>query len=67
MPRPIDQPKRKRTDRRQPPNPGARQRQDELLDEALEETFPASDPIAPARVREPQGTARGKRTTDQHR
>lgn len=29
-----------------------KQRQDELLDEALEETFPASDPIAPARIRQ---------------
>jgi hypothetical protein len=30
----------------------ARARQEELLDEALEETFPASDPIAPARIPE---------------
>lgn len=28
----------------------ARREQDDYLDEALEETFPASDPIAPARV-----------------
>lgn len=27
-----------------------RKRREDLLDEALEETFPASDPIAPARV-----------------
>jgi hypothetical protein len=26
------------------------QRQDELLDEAVEETFPASDPIAPKHI-----------------
>ena len=26
------------------------QRQDELLDEAVEETFPASDPISPKRI-----------------
>ena len=32
----------------QPPNKLAA-REDELLDEALEETFPASDPIAPFR------------------
>ena len=39
--------------RREGEQPGhrERQRQDELLDEALEETFPASDPIAPARIR----------------
>jgi hypothetical protein len=25
-------------------------RQDQLLDEALEETFPASDPVSPTRI-----------------
>ena len=29
-----------------------RERQEALLDQALEETFPASDPISPARPRE---------------
>jgi hypothetical protein len=29
-------------------SPGDRRRQEALLDEALEETFPASDPISPA-------------------
>jgi cytosine/adenosine deaminase-related metal-dependent hydrolase len=28
----------------------SKERQDELLDEAVEETFPASDPIAPKRI-----------------
>lgn len=28
----------------------ARQRQEEILDEAIEETFPASDPIAPSQI-----------------
>lgn len=28
----------------------SKREQDDYLDEALEETFPASDPIAPARV-----------------
>ena len=32
--------------RRRPPPPGPSPREDVLLDEALEETFPASDPIA---------------------
>jgi len=38
------QPKRSKGEQQKEPE---RQRQDELLDEALEETFPASDPIAP--------------------
>ena len=37
---------------REQQGPGERKRQDELLDEALEETFPASDAIAPATVRD---------------
>ena len=28
----------------------SKQRQDEILDEAVEETFPASDPISPKRI-----------------
>jgi hypothetical protein len=35
-----------------PRNPGddLRARQEQLIDEAVEETFPASDPIAPKRI-----------------
>ncbi|NNM72378.1 hypothetical protein HJG44_08225 [Enterovirga sp. DB1703] len=32
------------------PGEDLRERQDKLLDEAVEETFPASDPIAPTRI-----------------
>ena len=32
------------------PNEDLEKRQDQLLDEAVEETFPASDPIAPKRI-----------------
>ena len=32
------------------PDENLQQRQDELLDEAVEETFPASDPISPKRI-----------------
>ena len=32
------------------PRPSAASRQDELLDDALKETFPASDPISVVRV-----------------
>lgn len=32
------------------PNEDLKKRQDQLLDEAVEETFPASDPIAPKRI-----------------
>jgi hypothetical protein len=32
----------------------ARRRQEALLDEALKETFPASDPISPALSRRPE-------------
>jgi hypothetical protein len=32
------------------PGEDLKQRQEKLVDEALEETFPASDPIAPKRV-----------------
>lgn len=32
------------------PQEPAKKRQDELLDEAVEETFPASDPISPKHV-----------------
>ncbi|MDF2598507.1 MAG: hypothetical protein K0Q54_1330 [Methylobacterium brachiatum] len=32
------------------PNEDFKKRQDQLLDEAVEETFPASDPIAPKRI-----------------
>jgi hypothetical protein len=32
------------------PGEDLRQRQEQLLDEAIEETFPASDPIAPKRI-----------------
>ncbi|MGY2051972.1 hypothetical protein [Methylobacterium sp. JK268] len=32
------------------PDENLAERQDKLLDEALEETFPASDPIAPKRI-----------------
>lgn len=32
-----------------PPNDKKKAKEDEYLDEALEETFPASDPIAPPR------------------
>lgn len=35
------------------PASASRTRQEALLDEALEETFPASDPISPAVVRPP--------------
>jgi len=31
------------------------QRQEKLVDEAVEETFPASDPISPKRIRERVG------------
>jgi len=45
-----DKPARKRSDRGPAPSSAEQQRQEQLLDEALEETFPASDPIAPARI-----------------
>ena len=32
------------------PDEDLKRRQDQLLDEAIEETFPASDPIAPKRI-----------------
>ncbi|WP_336489466.1 hypothetical protein [Methylobacterium nigriterrae] len=32
------------------PGENLEKRQDQLLDEAVEETFPASDPIAPKRI-----------------
>jgi hypothetical protein len=32
------------------PNEDLNERQEKLIDEALEETFPASDPIAPKRI-----------------
>ena len=32
------------------PGENLKERQDKLLDEAVEETFPASDPIAPKRI-----------------
>jgi len=32
------------------PDEDLQQRQDQLLDEAVEETFPASDPISPKRI-----------------
>ncbi len=32
------------------PGEDLEQRQDKLIDEAVEETFPASDPIAPKRI-----------------
>ncbi len=32
------------------PDEDLEKRQDQLLDEAVEETFPASDPIAPKRI-----------------
>jgi hypothetical protein len=32
------------------PDEDLRQRQEQLLDEAVEETFPASDPISPKRI-----------------
>jgi hypothetical protein len=32
------------------PGDDLRQRQEQLLDEAIEETFPASDPISPKRI-----------------
>ena len=32
------------------PGEDLKERQDQLLDEAVEETFPASDPIAPKRI-----------------
>lgn len=32
------------------PGEDLRQRQEQLLDEAIEETFPASDPISPKRI-----------------
>jgi hypothetical protein len=32
------------------PNEDLEKRQDQLLDEAVEETFPASDPITPKRI-----------------
>jgi len=32
------------------PSDAAQRRQDELLDEAVEETFPASDPISPKKI-----------------
>jgi hypothetical protein len=32
------------------PDEDIEKRQDQLLDEAVEETFPASDPIAPKRI-----------------
>ena len=32
------------------PDEDLRDRQDQLLDEAVEETFPASDPISPKRI-----------------
>lgn len=32
------------------PGDDLRERQDQLLDEAVEETFPASDPIAPKQI-----------------
>jgi hypothetical protein len=38
------------------PQPGNQERpmdEDEELDEALEETFPASDPVAPSRIDKP--------------
>jgi hypothetical protein len=41
----------KRTDQPRRLSEREQQRQEELLDEALEETFPASDAIAPARIR----------------
>lgn len=39
-------------DRLQPDadHPDRKQRQDELLDESVEESFPASDPISPKRI-----------------
>jgi hypothetical protein len=40
-----------------PPKPyEAGEEQERLLDEAIEETFPASDPISPATAREPLKT-----------
>jgi hypothetical protein len=43
-------------DRERPsaPPPDHRRRQDALLDEALKETFPASDPISPATPEPPE-------------
>jgi hypothetical protein len=32
------------------PNENLQRRQDQLLDEAVEETFPATDPISPERI-----------------
>ena len=32
------------------PSEDLRRRQEQLLDEAIEESFPASDPISPARI-----------------
>jgi hypothetical protein len=32
------------------PGEDLKQRQEQLLDEAIEETFPASDPISPKRI-----------------
>ena len=34
----------------QAPGESLAERQDQLLDEAVQETFPASDPISPARI-----------------
>ncbi len=43
-----------------PAKSDAKKHEDELLDEALEESFPASDPIAVDRV-EPKKTKSGKK------
>ena len=45
---PVKRPREERDPQKQ----DDRRRQDELLDEALDETFPASDPIAPATNRD---------------
>ncbi|SAL03394.1 hypothetical protein AWB81_06402 [Caballeronia arationis] len=42
----MTKPTRADTTKKEPAASEARKREDELLDEALDETFPASDPIA---------------------
>jgi hypothetical protein len=49
MPDPAHEP-----DREPPATPDERRRQESLLDEALKETFPASDPISPAMPSRPE-------------
>ena len=51
----MTKPSRADTTKKEPAAPEAPPSEDDLLDEALEETFPASDPIAvhPARENKP--------------